>query len=241
MRVLIWNEYLHESRSDAVRAIYPEGIHSAIAAHFEAFDVVTATLEEPEHGLTHEILDTTDVVIWWGHLAHDAVSDEVVQRVHDRVLQGMGLVVLHSGHLSKIFTRLMGTSCNLRWREADDRELVWCVSPDHPIARGVRWPIELPEHEMYGEFFDIPQPDELVLVSNFSGGEVFRSGCCFRRGKGRVFYFSPGHETYPIFHREDIGQVLRNAVTWAANDAPSGVETTTSPNSPTGWFRPGPT
>ena len=237
MRVLIWNEYLHENRNETVRAIYPDGIHHAIAAHFESSDVVTATLAEPEHGLTDNVLKTTDVVIWWGHLAHDAVSDEAVQRVHDRVLQGMGLVVLHSGHLSKIFTRLMGTSCNLRWREADDRELVWCVSPDHPIARGVSWPIELPEHEMYGEFFDIPQPDELVLVSNFSGGEVFRSGCCFRRGKGRVFYFSPGHETYPIFHREDIGQVLRNAVTWAANDTPSSVDTTTSPNSPTGWFR----
>ena len=112
----------------------------------------------------------------------------------------MGLIVLHSAHLSKIFRRLMGTRCNLRWREADDRELVWTVAPQHPIAAGVPHPIVIPKHEMYGEYFDIPPPDELVFVSSFTGGEVFRSGCCFRRGKGRVFYFSPGHETYPIYH-----------------------------------------
>ncbi len=237
MRVLIWNEFIHEQMNDAVREIYPQGIHAAIAAHLTAHTVTTATLEQPEHGLSAATLDATDVLIWWGHLAHDRVDDEVVKRVHDAVLQGMGLIVLHSGHLSKIFTRLMGTTCNLRWREADERELVWCVCPDHPIAQGVEFPIELPEHEMYGEYFDIPQPDELVLVSNFEGGEVFRSGCCFRRGKGRVFYFSPGHETYPIYHRPDVGQVLVNAVDWAANPTPSTVQTTTSPNAPMGWYR----
>jgi trehalose utilization protein len=237
MRVVVWNEFLHEQRNPEVRAIYPDGIHQAIAAHLLAFDVRTATLEEKEHGLGGALLDETDVLIWWGHLAHDRVDDAVVARVHERVLQGMGLIVLHSGHLSKIFTRLMGTTCNLRWREAEDRELVWCVSPEHPIAAGVPQPIELPLHEMYGEFFDIPAPDELVFVSNFSGGEVFRSGCCFLRGKGRIFYFSPGHETYPVYHRADVGQVLANAVRWAANPHPSPVQTRTSPMSPTGWWR----
>jgi trehalose utilization protein len=151
------------------------------------------------------------------------------------VLDGMGLIVLHSAHLSKIFRRLMGTRCNLRWREADDRELLWTVAPQHPIAAGVPHPIVIPKHEMYGEYFDIPPPDELVFVSSFSGGEVFRSGCCFRRGKGRVFYFSPGHETYPVYHDPVIARVLCNAVGWA-KPSPSAIDTSTSPNSPTGWF-----
>ncbi|MEZ5552757.1 MAG: ThuA domain-containing protein [Pseudomonadales bacterium] len=240
MNVLVWNEFLHEKRDEAVRSIYPDGIHAAIAGQIrtglpEAV-IGTATLDQPEHGLTAARLDTVDVLIWWGHLGHDLVDNAVVRRVQDRVLQGMGLIVLHSAHLSKIFTRLMGTTCNLRWREAEDRELIWCVAPTHPIAQGIRQPIQLPGHEMYGEYFDIPVPDELVFVSNFSGGEVFRSGCCFHRGKGRVFYFSPGHETYPIYHQPQIGRVLCNAVRWAHQAQLAEVETRHSPQSPTGWF-----
>jgi trehalose utilization protein len=238
-RVLVWNEGIHEKRNEEVRAIYPDGIHGAIAKLLKTdrdLDVRTATLADVDHGLTEAALTQTDVLIWWGHLAHQQVADAAVARVQARVLQGMGLIVLHSGHLSKIFRALMGTTCNLRWREADDREVIWTVAPDHPIVRGVAQPIVLPRHEMYGEFFDIPAPDELVFVSNFSGGEVFRSGCCFRRGKGRVFYFSPGHETYPIYHRADIGQVLINAVHWAHIAVPHSVETTQSPNAPVNWF-----
>jgi len=240
MQVVVWSEHLHEQRSAEVRAIYPDGMHAAIAqllrARLPVAEIGCATLAEPEHGLTEDVLAATDVLLWWGHLAHDKVEDRVVARVQQRVLDGMGLIVLHSAHLSKIFTSLMGTRCNLRWREADDRELVWTVAPAHPIARGVPQPIVLPRHEMYGEFFDIPVPDELVFISSFSGGEVFRSGCCFVRGKGRVFYFSPGHETYPIYHRDDIGQVLANAVEWVHQSAPSRIETRRSPNAPTGWF-----
>lgn len=221
-------------------AVYPHGIHGALAqgfaGHFAAAEIVTATLAEQEHGLSQTVLDNTDVLLWWGHLAHDQVDDAVVDAVHKRVLQGMGLVILHSAHLSKIFVRLMGTTCNLRWREAQDRELLWTVNPAHPIALGVPQPLILDTHEMYGEYFDIPQPDELVFISSFSGGEVFRSGCCFRRGKGRIFYFSPGHETYPIYHREDIRQVLTNAISWAYQEQPSAIETHHSPNAPTGWF-----
>lgn len=238
-RVLVWNEGIHETRNESVREIYPRGIHGAIAALLAAhdgFEIRTATLEDDQHGLTDEVLASTDVLIWWGHLAHHRVEDSVVARVQARILQGMGLIVLHSGHLSKIFRALMGTTCNLRWREADDREVIWTVSPDHPIVAGVAQPIVLPRHEMYGEFFDIPVPDELVFVSNFTGGEVFRSGCCFRRGKGRVFYFSPGHETYPVYHRADIGQVLANAVRWAHVVSPHAMETRTSPNAPVDWF-----
>jgi trehalose utilization protein len=240
MRVLVWNEHQHEQTDPVVGGLYPDGIHGAIArllnARLPNAEVGCATLAEPEHGLTDAVLAATDVLLWWGHQAHDRVEDAVVARVQQRVLDGMGLIVLHSAHLSKIFTRLMGTRCNLRWREADDRELVWTVAPNHPIARGVPQPMVLPRHEMYGEFFDIPPPDALVFISSFSGGEVFRSGCCFERGKGRVFYFSPGHETYPIYHRADIGLVLANAVQWAYQPEPSPVETQRSPNVPTGWF-----
>jgi trehalose utilization protein len=240
IRVTVWGENLHEHSNPEVRALYPDGMHAAIAqligTDLPDAHVRTATLDEPEHGLTAEVLAATDVLTWWGHLGHARVDDAIVARVQQRVLDGMGLIVLHSAHLSKIFTRLMGTRCNLRWREGDDRELVWTVAPNHPIARGVPQPIALPRHEMYGEFFDIPVPDELVFISSFSGGEVFRSGCCFHRGKGRIFYFSPGHETYPIYHRPDIGRVLANAVAWAFQDEPSPIETRKSPNAPTGWF-----
>jgi trehalose utilization protein len=222
LRVTVWNEYVHERTSDAVAKIYPYGIHAAIADAIRehlatGVSVRTATLDEPEHGLTEEILANTDVLTWWGHAAHERVSDEVVERVQRRVWAGMGLVVLHSAHNSKIFRRLMGTSCMLRWREAGERERLWVVNPSHPIAAGLTDEcFELEHTEMYGEFFDIPPPDEIVFISWFEGGEVFRSGCTFRRGKGKIFYFRPGHETFPIYHNANVRRVVANGVVWAA-------------------------
>jgi len=240
MRVVVWNEHLHEARNPAVAALYPQGIHAAIADGLRSglpeVAVTTATLEMPEHGLSESLLAATDVLLWWGHLAHHRVEDAIVERVYARVMAGMGLVVLHSAHLSKPFRRLMGTSCNLRWREADDRELIWTLAPGHPIAAGVPHPLVIPRHEMYGEFFDVPPPDELVFISSFSGGEVFRSGCCFRRGLGRVFYFSPGHETYPVYHQPEIRRVLCNAVRWARPAVDSPIDNTRSIESPAGWY-----
>jgi len=217
-QVTVWNEFRHERHNDTVAEVYPEGIHTVIAdALSEAgFETQTATLDEPDHGLTEAVLDDTDVLTWWGHAAHDAVGDEIVDRVCERVREGMGLIVLHSGHYSKPFTRLMGSSCSLKWREAAETERLWVIEPGHPIADGVDEYIELDDAEMYGERFDIPAPDTLVFTSWFEGGEVFRSGCCYRRGNGRIFYFRPGHETYPIYHDESIQQVLANAVAWAA-------------------------
>lgn len=221
-RITIWNEFVHEKSNTLVQTHYPDGIHIVIADglrqhHGEAVTIRTATLDEPEHGLSQEVLDNTDVLLWWGHAAHGRVSDEVVARVHQRVLQGMGLIVLHSGHLSKIFVKLMGTSCMLRWREAGEKERLWIVNPSHPICEGFENEyFELPNTEMYGEFFDIPQPDDLLFISWFEGGEVFRSGCTFTRGKGKIFYFRPGHETFPIYHDANVQRVLANAVKWAA-------------------------
>ena len=223
-QVTVWNEFRHERHNDSVVEVYPEGIHTVIAdALSEAgFETRTATLDEPDHGLTEAVLDDTDVLTWWGHAAHDEVRDEIVDRVCERIREGMGLLVLHSGHYSKPFIQLMGTSCSLKWREAAETERLWVVEPGHPIADGVDEYIELDDAEMYGERFDIPAPDTLVFTSWFEGGEVFRSGCCYRRGNGRIFYFRPGHETYPIYHNESIQQVLANAVAWAApGDGPT--------------------
>ena len=199
--------------------------------------VQTATLDQPEHGLTDEVLANTDVLTWWGHMGHHLVEDAVVAKVHARVLAGMGLIVLHSGHWSKIFTRLMGTTCALRWRD-DDSETVWNINPGHKIAQGVPPVFHIPNQEMYGEFFDIPQPDELVFISSFTGGEVFRSGCCFHRGQGRIFYFSPGHETYPVYYQAEVKQVIANAVKWAKPSTNETYATSTCVKSPLGWHRP---
>lgn len=218
LRVTVWNEYRHEKTNAEVAKIYPDGIHGAIARHLrtEGMTVQTATLDEPEHGLTEKVLGQTDVLIWWGHMAHGEVEDEIVAKVHQRVLDGMGLIVLHSGHFAKIFKMLMGTTCNLKWREIGERERIWIVEPGHPIAEGLEEYFEIPHAEMYGERFDVPAPDTLVFISWFQGGEVFRSGCCYHRGKGKMFYFAPGHETYPIYHQLEVLQVIANAARWAA-------------------------
>ncbi|HWA88193.1 MAG TPA: ThuA domain-containing protein [Opitutus sp.] len=219
LRVVVWGENVHEHTNANVRVVYPDGMHAAIAAGLRELrpdvQVGTATLQEPEHGLSKARLAETDVLAWWGHKAHGEVSDEVVDRVQTRVLEGMGLIVLHSGHYSKIFKRLMGTSCSIVWREAGERERLWVCNPGHPIARGIDRCIELPAEEMYGEPFAIPAPDEQVFISWFEGGEVFRSGCCWRRGNGKIFYFRPGHETYPTYFDPNVRRVIANAVEWA--------------------------
>jgi trehalose utilization protein len=221
-RVTVWNEFVHERNNEQIGKLYPEGMHGAIANHLRkaGFEVKTATLDQPEHGLTDEVLASTDVLIWWGHMAHAKVSDEVVNKVHKRIVEdGMGLIPLHSAHFSKIFIKLMGSTCNLRWREIGEKERLWVVNPAHPIANGIGNYLEVPNAEMYGEHFDIPQPDELVFISWFQGGEVFRSGCCFYRGRGKIFYFRPGHETYPVFYNQGVLKVIENAAVWAT---PSG-------------------
>lgn len=220
-RVTIWNEFVHEREQDDVRHVYPDGIHVVLEQVLKERlgDMVTtkiATLHYPDHGLTEQVLAGTDVLMWWGHAAHDLVKDKIVDRIQQRVLQGMGLIVLHSGHLSKIFRRLMGTNCTIRWREIGECERLWIVNPYHAITAGIEGEFfELPQTEMYGEYFDIPSPDELIFLSWFEGGEVFRSGCTFFRGRGRIFYFRPGHETYPIYYDKNVGRVLANSVCWA--------------------------
>ena len=216
IRVTLWNEFRHEKQNAEIKRLYPDGMHAAIAEGLKAAgDIETrlAELDEPEHGLTEEVLAETDVLTWWGHAAHQEVTDAVVDKVYDRVHHGMGLIVLHSGHYSKIFRKLMGTTCALRWREAAEKERLWCVNPGHPIAAGMTDEyFELAHTEMYGEQFDIPTPDELIFISWFEGGEVFRSGCCWTRGKGQIFYFRPGHETFPLYHDQNVQRIIVNGV-----------------------------
>ncbi|HOH32413.1 MAG TPA: ThuA domain-containing protein [Candidatus Hydrogenedentes bacterium] len=225
LRVTVWNEGVHDKRDRKVMDIYPEGMGKAIAGYLAEqpgiASVRVAELGDKGQGLTDTILAKTDVMTWWGHCAHDQVTDENAAKVKQRVLEGMGLVVLHSGHFSKVFKSLMGTGCDLKWREIGEKERLWVVDPAHPIAEGLSEYFELPHTEMYGEHFDIPQPDQLVFISWFEGGEVFRSGCCWHRGLGKVFYFRPGHETLPIYHNETVLRVIYNGIRWAA---PSGLK-----------------
>lgn len=233
IRVTVWGENVHERTNELVRSIYPDGMHEVIADGLRidpGIEAGTATLEQDEHGLTERVLDSTDVLMWWGHCAHGKVADEVVERVHRRVLEGMGLIVLHSGHYSKIFKRLMGTSCSLCWREAGERERLWVCQPSHPITQGIDRYFEIPHAEMYGEPFGIPTPDEQIFISWFQGGEVFRSGATWTRGNGRIFYFRPGHETYPVYYQDEVRLVLRNAVRWAAPTTPRWIDD--APNVP---------
>jgi trehalose utilization protein len=220
LRVTVWHEHRHEKTNPQVGALYPRGMHGAIGDFLNAqggVQVRLATLDEPLHGLSDDVLAATDVLIWWGHMAHQEVSDEIARKVSDRVLGGMGLVVLHSGHMSKPFLRLMGTSGALKWREDGKKEILWVTKPGHPITRGIQDHFVIAQEEMYGEHFDIPEPDELIFVSWFEGGEVFRSGCTWQRGAGRIFYFRPGHETYPTYHDKNVLTVIDNAVRWAAS------------------------
>jgi trehalose utilization protein len=238
----VWGENLHEKRDISVQRIYPDGMHTTIAAGIAEnlgplATVRTVTFQDDQHGLSDETLAETDVLTWWGHIGHNQVSDEVVDRVKRRVLQGMGLEVLHSAHYTKLFLSLMGTSCDLQWRSIGERELVWSVNPGHPITDGVPSMFAIDAQEMYCEFFDIPQPDELVFLSTFAGGEVFRSGCCFYRGAGRIFYFSPGDQEYPVYHHAVVRRILANAVRWSCRQGAGAVQyRTKNGNLAAGWI-----
>ena len=227
IRVTIWNENVHERAENAwaelIRTFYPDGIHNALKEELSADDleITAVSLDMPEQGLAQSLLDNTDVLFWWGHVAHAKVEDALVDRIQKRILEGMGLVVLHSGHYSKIFRRMLGTHCSLRWREVGEKERVWVVDKDHPIAAGVPDSFVIPHTEMYGEPFGIPAEAHVVFMSWYEGGNVFRSGVTFQRGQGHIVNFSPGHETFPIYRQPEVVKVLGNAARWAAQSRPN--------------------
>lgn len=232
IKVLVWSEYRQAREDEEVKNHYPEGIHNFVADFLNGDQIIasTAQLDQKEHGLTKEKLAKTDVLVWWGHMAHEEVTDEIVERVYNRVLSGMGLIVLHSAHYSKIFKKLMGTSCSLKWREDSELERLWITSPGHPIVKGISDDyIELQAEEMYGEYFDVPKPDQIIFTSWFEGGEVFRSGITYKRGQGRIFYFRPGHESNPTYHNKEVQKVITNAVGWANNKSLNSIKFGNSP------------
>jgi trehalose utilization protein len=236
IRTLIWHEHRHEKTNKLVAKLYPEGMHGALKKAYKGdsnFKVDHALLDDDaEHGLSQKRLDETDVLLWWGHTAHGEVKDEIVERVARRVWEGMGLIVLHSGHFSKIFKRLMGTPCALKWREAGEKERLWMINRNHPITRGLPEYVEIEHEEMYGEPFSIPEPMETVMISWFEGGEVFRSGVTYQRGAGRIFYFRPGHEAYEAYHNPQVLQIIKNATQWAYNPEPAWKGIHDAPNVP---------
>ncbi len=215
IHVTVWNEFRHERQSEEIRAIYPEGIHGQIARFLKndpELEITLAALDDPEQGLPEEVLNRTDVLIWWGHMAHGEVSDALVERIRRRVYLGrMGLLVLHSGHHSKVFRSVVGTTGNLGWGR-NQKEIVWNVNPSHPITQGVPDHFCLPCEELYCEPFYIGQPDELVFTSWFEDGYILRSGCVFLRGAGKIFYFQPGHEECRSFYDAHVQRVIQNAV-----------------------------
>lgn len=235
IRTVVWGENVHEQHNQIVADTYPKGMHECIAEALNEdpdINATTATLQDPEHGLTEERLRETDVLLWWGHAAHGDVSDEVVDRVCDAVWSGMGMLFLHSAHFAKPFKRLMGGPCNLTWREAGERERLWVTSRNHPITKGLPDSFELEMEEMYGEPFGVPEPLETVFISWFQGGEVFRSGLTYKRGAGSIFYFRPGHETYPTYYNDHVRQVLKNGVKWAFNPMARLADPNAAPNVP---------
>lgn len=219
IRVLVWNEFCHEKQEERVRAVYPDGIHRAIADFLgreEDIEVECATLDDENCGISAERLERTDVLLWWGHVAHDRVPDSVAVLVRDAVNSGMGLIALHSAHHSKPFCSLLGTPADLTWRESGDSEILWVTDPSHPITRGIDRFFRLEHEETYGEPFIVPEPEKVLLIGSYSGGEVFRSGILWQRGYGKIFYFQPGHETFPTYYNRDVQTLLLNAVRFLA-------------------------
>ncbi len=217
LNVVIWNEFRHEKREPEVTAIYPEGIHGCIKNFLkddEKYDITLAALDDPDQGISDELLNKTDILLWWGHLAHREVSDELVEKIRQRVYAGkMGLIVLHSGHWSKVFKAVVGTTGNLSWGR-DQKEVIWNLMPSHPIAAGIPEHFIIEQEELYAEPFYIPQPDALVFGGWYEDGYIFRSGCCFLRGAGKIFYFQPGHEYCPTYYNPYVQRILKNAVEW---------------------------
>lgn len=215
VRVLAWSEHT------APKAVFPDDINNAVAGALcedPQLTVTTAELVDPGDGVPEEVLASTDVLVWWGHLLHGRVTDAAVARIAAQVRDGgMGFVALHSAHMSKPFTTLIGDDGRLGGVALDGgKETITVRTPDHPVAQGVS-DFVIGKEESYDEEFGCGHPDTVVFHSAFENGQQFRSGLAYRIGAGRVFYFRPGHEEYPTLFLPEVKQIIRNAVRWAAN------------------------
>lgn len=220
IKVTVWSEGLPEREVHAVKS-YPNDINNAIAAFLRNdpdLEITVRDISMDECGLSQEIIDNTDVLVYWSHLYNNKVPDEVANRIVSAVLQrGMGFMPLHSGLFCKAGSMLLG-KCGAggKYRECGERARVWVINRAHPITAGLEddW-FDIEYDEMYGEPFGVPTPDELIFITWFQGGEVLRSGMTWNRGAGKVFYFQPGHEEWPIYtENKYVQKVITNAVKW---------------------------
>jgi len=215
VKALVWSEFTEP------KDVYPKGIHGDIAEYLNASGNVEAKvvqLSDPDQGVSQAMLDWADVLLWWGHQKHRDVTDETVQRIVKSVKEGgMGYFAMHSAHYSRGLIAILGTPCGLGSVGDGGAESISVVMPDHPIAKGVS-DFVVPRTEYFGEPFGVPEPEAVVFKSTFEKGDNiwFRSGCCWTVGKGRVFYFRPGHETYPIMRQPEVQKVIYNATLWSA-------------------------
>ena len=221
IRVTFWHEFRHEKTSEVVKAIYPDGLHAYLKSQLECDDIeiTLAALDDPNQGITDELLENTDVLMWWGHMAHKEVDDELVEKIRQRVYSGMGFLPLHSAHHSKPFQRIIGCTGNLRWGR-NQKAIVWNLAPWHPIAKGVPMSFQITE-ELYSEPFYIPKPDDIVFATWFEDGNIFRGGITYRRGLGKIFYFHTGHESVESLKDENVQRIIKNAIYWCAPDEKS--------------------
>lgn len=279
IRVLVWDE-----QQPAQKQAYANFLGNAIAAHLEkqpGLRVISANLQQPEQGLPRDLLDNTDVLIWWGHVRHQEIPLEKAQAIVERIEAGqLSLVALHSAHWARPFVEAMNarTRADARRRFPDPPngppvkfeyipyaggfvptreslltpayyamrsfngqltvrvDLPNCVFPayrgdgqpsqtrvllpEHPLAKNIPREFTIPQTEMYDEPFHVPEPDEVVFEETWKAGERFRSGCVWKLGAGRVFYYRPGHETYPVYRQEIPLQILTNAVNWLGSQLP---------------------
>lgn len=233
MNITIFNEYHPNEHTGKAEKNYPGGIHIALKSIFESqeYDVVTATQEQACNGLTDEILDNTDVLLWWSKNWDNELLNSVADKVVSRIREGMGAVFLHSAKNSKPFLRLTGTTsatAPVSWKEPGESERLFVVSPAHPIAEGIPSGYVIPNEEPYCEYFDIPKPDDIVFLGGFGNGMCIRAGVTFTRGAGKIFFFQPGHDSFPVYNDKVIRRIILNAVNWAkpvAKPAPIAEET----------------
>jgi len=213
LRVLLWSE-----RTEPVE-IYPTGINGALADYLNKQDGIeakTAQLSDPEAGLGEAALANADVLIWFGHKKHKDVPDEIVERVVRHIRErGLGFIALHSAHYSKPLKVALQASGS--WSDYQNRgwaEQVWVVSPNHPLAKGLK-DFTLPKEEIYTEPFDVPAPEAVILEATWPSGHRTRECMVWTLGKGRFVYLRPGHEEYPTFFIPEMQRLISNAVLWA--------------------------
>ena len=214
IRVRIWCE------GTAPKSVYPRDIDGALGDFLgKRKDLVVsrARLDDADVGLSDGALDATDALIWWGRLRHADLPDSRARAIAARVRAGkLGFIALHASCLSKPFVELMGGPCELGGFREDGRpERVEIKDRDHPIARGVA-PFTIPRTSMFAEPFKVPKPDSIVMMSTFDRGETFRSGMTWTVQKGRVAYFRPGHDGFPVFFHPSVRQVIANSVAWSS-------------------------